>query len=46
MTAGASAPESLVQEVVDALVGLGPITVDEHRTTEETVHFSLPQQVR
>ena len=46
VTAGASAPESLVQQVLDALAPLGPLTVDEYRTTEETVRFSLPQQVR
>jgi 4-hydroxy-3-methylbut-2-enyl diphosphate reductase len=46
LTAGASAPESLVQQTLDALRLLGPVTVDEHRTTEETVRFSLPQQVR
>jgi len=46
LTAGASAPETLVDEVLDALRALGPITVDEHRTTQETVRFSLPQQVR
>ena len=46
LTAGASAPESLVDQVLDALGTLGPITIDEHRTTEETVRFSLPQQVR
>jgi len=46
VTAGASAPESIVAEVVQALSGLGPIDVDEHRTTTETVHFSLPIQVR
>jgi len=46
ITAGASAPEALVTELVDALSGLGPTEVTEHRTTEETVRFSLPQQVR
>ncbi len=46
VTAGASAPESLVQELVETLSGLGPAVVAEHRTVEETVHFSLPQQVR
>jgi 4-hydroxy-3-methylbut-2-enyl diphosphate reductase len=46
VTAGASAPEALVQQVLDTLGPLGPITVGEHRTTEETVRFSLPQQVR
>ncbi len=46
LTAGASAPESLVQEVVDALSALGPVTVDEVRTTDETAHFTLPAKVR
>jgi 4-hydroxy-3-methylbut-2-enyl diphosphate reductase len=46
VTAGASAPEALVTGVIDALRTLGPATVTEHRTTEETVQFSLPRQVR
>lgn len=46
ITAGASAPESLVHEVVEALGHLGPVQLEEHRTTEETAHFQLPQQVR
>ena len=46
VTAGASAPEALVTEVVAALGTLGPATVTEHRTVEETVQFSLPRQVR
>ncbi len=46
LTAGASAPESLVTEVVQALSSLGPIEIDERRTTQETVRFSLPLQVR
>jgi len=46
VTAGASAPEALVQELVETLATLGPIEIDEHRTVEETVRFSLPQQVR
>jgi 4-hydroxy-3-methylbut-2-enyl diphosphate reductase len=46
VTAGASAPESLVRGVVDALGTLGPTTVTEHRTVEENVQFSLPRQVR
>ncbi len=46
ISAGASAPESLVQGLVEALSGLGPLEVAEHRTTEESVRFSLPQQVR
>jgi 4-hydroxy-3-methylbut-2-enyl diphosphate reductase len=46
VTAGASAPERVVQEVVQALGALGPVSVSEHRTTEEHVRFALPQQVR
>jgi len=46
LTAGASAPESLVTEIIDVLMTLGPTTITEHRTTEETVQFSLPRQVR
>ncbi|MGH8982007.1 MAG: 4-hydroxy-3-methylbut-2-enyl diphosphate reductase [Acidimicrobiales bacterium] len=46
LTAGASAPESLVAELVQALSSLGPVEVDERRTTEETVRFALPLQVR
>ncbi len=46
LTAGASAPEALVNEVIGCLTTLGPTTVTEHRTTEETVQFSLPRQVR
>jgi 4-hydroxy-3-methylbut-2-enyl diphosphate reductase len=46
LTAGASTPELVVQRVLDALRHLGPVTVNELRTTEETVRFSLPQQVR
>jgi 4-hydroxy-3-methylbut-2-en-1-yl diphosphate reductase len=46
LTAGASAPESLITEVIDTLRTLGPTTITEHRTTEETVQFSLPRQVR
>ena len=46
LTAGASAPESLVEEVVVALGRLGPLDLHEQRTTTETVRFSLPLQVR
>ena len=46
LTAGASAPHHLVEEIVDALAGLGPVTVSEHEITRETVHFTLPLSVR
>jgi len=46
VTAGASAPESLVQEVVSALEGLGPVTLRELSVATEDTHFNLPPQVR
>jgi 4-hydroxy-3-methylbut-2-enyl diphosphate reductase len=46
VTAGASAPERLVQAVVGALGSLGPLTVREVRTAEEHVRFTLPRKVR
>jgi 4-hydroxy-3-methylbut-2-en-1-yl diphosphate reductase len=46
ITAGASAPEFLVAELVEQLQGLGAAEVAEYRTVEESVHFSLPLQVR
>ncbi|HEX4243923.1 MAG TPA: 4-hydroxy-3-methylbut-2-enyl diphosphate reductase, partial [Acidimicrobiales bacterium] len=46
ITAGASAPEFLVQRVIDSLSDLGPVAVTEQRTTDESAHFSLPQAVR
>ncbi len=46
LTAGASAPEDLVQQVVAALRGLGPVDVAERETTTEDVYFTLPKEVR
>ncbi|MCC2280656.1 4-hydroxy-3-methylbut-2-enyl diphosphate reductase [Streptomyces sp. ET3-23] len=46
LTAGASAPQRLVDEVTSALGGLGPVTVAEHTTVTETVTFALPAAVR
>jgi 4-hydroxy-3-methylbut-2-enyl diphosphate reductase len=45
ITAGASAPPHLVDELVGCLAGLGPITVNEIDVTKETTHFALPKQV-
>jgi 4-hydroxy-3-methylbut-2-enyl diphosphate reductase len=45
LTAGASAPPHLVDEVVAALGGLGPVTVAERRLTEEQITFTLPREV-
>jgi 4-hydroxy-3-methylbut-2-enyl diphosphate reductase len=46
VTAGASAPPELVQQVVDCLAGLGPISVEERSTGSENVSFPLPPEVR
>ncbi|MEV0072692.1 4-hydroxy-3-methylbut-2-enyl diphosphate reductase [Amycolatopsis sp. NPDC050768] len=45
LTAGASAPPHLVDEVVAGLRGLGPVTVAENRLTEEEITFTLPREV-
>jgi 4-hydroxy-3-methylbut-2-enyl diphosphate reductase len=45
VTAGASAPDHLVDGVVDLLRGLGPVTVTPRSTTTEDVHFTLPKEV-
>jgi 4-hydroxy-3-methylbut-2-en-1-yl diphosphate reductase len=39
LTAGASAPPGLVDEVVDALRRRGPVAVEERRVARETVRF-------
>ncbi|WP_347350150.1 4-hydroxy-3-methylbut-2-enyl diphosphate reductase [Intrasporangium sp.] len=46
LTAGASAPQELVDEVVTAIGGLGPLQVHEARLVEENVHFNVPKEVR
>ncbi len=46
LTAGASAPESLVGEVIHALEGLGAVTVAERTVAREDVQFKLPPEVR
>jgi 4-hydroxy-3-methylbut-2-enyl diphosphate reductase len=45
ITAGASAPPQLVDELVSALSGLGPVTVREEEVIEESVQFTLPKEV-
>jgi 4-hydroxy-3-methylbut-2-enyl diphosphate reductase len=42
LTAGASAPESLVQEVLAALGGRYRLEIEERRVTQEDVIFKLP----
>jgi 4-hydroxy-3-methylbut-2-en-1-yl diphosphate reductase len=46
LTAGASAPESLVEDVIRAVEGLGSVTVAEIQVAREDMHFKLPPQVR
>ncbi|AOS64489.1 4-hydroxy-3-methylbut-2-enyl diphosphate reductase [Actinoalloteichus hymeniacidonis] len=46
LTAGASAPPALVDEVVGALRELGPVSVEEREISRETTHFELPAAVR
>jgi 4-hydroxy-3-methylbut-2-enyl diphosphate reductase len=46
LTAGASAPPRLVDAVIDALGGLGAVTVTERESARETVQFGLPPEVR
>jgi 4-hydroxy-3-methylbut-2-en-1-yl diphosphate reductase len=46
VTAGASAPDELVQELVDCLSGLGPVSISERSTGNEHVSFPLPLEVR
>ena len=42
LTAGASAPEVLVQEVIDACAERFAVTLEQVSVTEETVVFNLP----
>jgi 4-hydroxy-3-methylbut-2-enyl diphosphate reductase len=46
VTAGASAPEVLVDRVLEALAGLGPIEVRERQVVEESLQFTLPTELR
>jgi 4-hydroxy-3-methylbut-2-enyl diphosphate reductase len=43
LSAGASAPEILVQEVIDACRQRFAVTVEQVRVTDEDVHFNLPR---
>jgi 4-hydroxy-3-methylbut-2-enyl diphosphate reductase len=46
ITAGASAPEVLVKEVVDKLIALGGSSPQELQGQEENVVFSLPKELK
>lgn len=45
ITAGASAPEVLVQDVIDALGRLGPVEVSTLAGREENIEFRLPAEL-
>ncbi len=46
LTAGASAPEALIQEVIEALAKLGPVVVEPMDGVEENIEFRLPAELR
>ncbi len=46
LTAGASAPTELVDDVVRVLAGLGPVDVHEREVIREDIRFTLPKEVR
>lgn len=45
LTAGASAPEVLVDDVIEALRRIGPVTVSVLPGREENIEFRLPAQL-
>ena len=45
ITAGASAPESLVDDVINALGRFGPVEVSTLGGVEEKVHFRVPREL-
>jgi 4-hydroxy-3-methylbut-2-enyl diphosphate reductase len=46
ITSGASAPEELVEELVDYFREHGAAEVSELRTVDEDVRFMLPREIR
>ncbi|MHC5654572.1 4-hydroxy-3-methylbut-2-enyl diphosphate reductase [Stappia sp.] len=46
ITAGASAPEILVEEIIAAFAERHDVTVETVRTAEETIAFNLPRALR
>ena len=46
LTAGASAPETLVEEVIAAFAERFTVSVETVRTAEETIAFNLPRELR
>ncbi|MEP0232757.1 4-hydroxy-3-methylbut-2-enyl diphosphate reductase [Roseibium sp.] len=46
LTAGASAPETLVEEIITAFADRYSVSVETVRTAEETIAFNLPRELR
>jgi len=46
LTAGASAPETLVEEIIGAFAERFDVAVETVRTAEETIAFNLPRELR
>ncbi|SHO60064.1 4-hydroxy-3-methylbut-2-enyl diphosphate reductase [Pseudoxanthobacter soli DSM 19599] len=46
IAAGASAPEVLVEEIIDAFANHFDVAVEEVRTAEETISFAVPRELR
>jgi len=46
LTAGASAPETLVEEIIAAFADRYSVSVETVRTAEETIAFNLPRELR
>ena len=46
LTAGASAPDILVQQVIERIKALGAVSVRKMQGIEETVKFPLPKGLR
>jgi 4-hydroxy-3-methylbut-2-enyl diphosphate reductase len=46
ITSGASAPEELVERLVDFFQVRGAVDVSELRTVHEDVRFMLPKEIR
>jgi 4-hydroxy-3-methylbut-2-enyl diphosphate reductase len=46
LTAGASAPEELIQEVIETLRGMGPVEVEHLPGVEENIEFRVPAVLR
>jgi 4-hydroxy-3-methylbut-2-enyl diphosphate reductase len=46
VTAGASAPEELVDQIIDKLKSLGPSEVEELHGREENMFFEVPKELQ